>query len=49
MLQCGTFSLARYFKKQNIELSLLMSFQYARNFDSPYCLKPFLFILKINK
>ena len=34
-LQCGTFSLARYFKEQNIVLSLLMSFQYVRNYDTP--------------
>ena len=48
-LHCGTFSLARYFKEQNIGLSSLMSFQNVRNYDTPCWLKPFLFILKIDK
>ena len=47
MQQCGTFLLAPYFKEQNSELFLLMSFQYVRNYDTPCWLKPFLFILKI--
>ena len=46
MLQCGTFSLQRYFQEQKIGLSL----QYVRNYDTPcYPLNPFLFILKIDK
>ena len=49
MLQCETFSLARYFKEQNIRLSSLKSFQNVRNYDTPCWLKPFLFILKIDK
>ena len=48
-LQCGTFSLALYFKEQNIRLSSLMSFQNVRNYDTPSWLKPFLFIFKIDK
>ena len=49
MLQCGEFSLLRYFKEHNIVLSSLMSFQYVRNYDIPCWLKLFLFILMIDK
>ena len=49
MLQCGMFSLLRYFKEHNIVLFSLMPLQYVRNYEIPYWLKPFLFILKIDK
>ena len=48
-LHCEKFSMARYFKEQNIGLSSLMFFQNVRNYDTPCWLKPFLFILKIDK
>ena len=37
------------FKEQNTTLYSLMPFQNVRNYDTPCWLKPFLFILKIDK
>ena len=37
MLQCGTFSLQRYFQEQKVGLSL----HYVRNYDTPCWLEPF--------
>ena len=37
------------FKEQNTTLYSLMPFQNVRNYDTPSWLKPFLFILKIDK
>ena len=36
MLQSGTILLLRYFKKYDIVLSPLMSFQYVKNCDIPW-------------
>ena len=49
MLRCGIFLLLRYFKENNVILCSLMSFQYVRNYHIPCWLKPFLFILNIDK
>ena len=45
MLQCGMFSLQRYFQEQKVGLYS----QYVMNYDTPCWLKPYLFILKIDK